>query len=157
MFGRKIRIPLDLLRPALQSSQERNTHMEKQFNQQHGAIQREFFPNDPVYIMDYTTQKRAWIPAKVIERKGTVIYAVECNHRIHRRHVNQIRPRFEAEIPNSLPFDILTDTFEIQDQISEIPTENNQHTTLEVSTSQHHPLRRNPFRKCNKKAFLVGT
>ena len=62
LLGRKIRIPLDLLRPAIDANDKfcrRNHSMESIFNQQHGAIKREFYSDDLVYVMDYSKPKRS--------------------------------------------------------------------------------------------------
>lgn len=49
MLGRKIRSTLDLLKPTKIKYNDRNTKMEKQFNEKHGAKDREFEIGDTVY------------------------------------------------------------------------------------------------------------
>lgn len=96
----------------------RNERMEKDFNRHHGAIERTYGPGDKVFIMNYTTAKRSWLPGVIIERCGNVLYKVQTGNNVQRRHTNQIRPRHTDEhsspILNSpLPFDMLTETFDV--------------------------------------------
>ena len=123
MFGRKIRIPLDMLKPTIKPSTIRNKHMEEQFNRQHGAINRNFQSGQEVYIRDYSTSKPTWQPAKIIENKGLVTYSVNFHNRVHHRHVNQIRPRYKTPSSTTeLSFEFLTDVFDMA--IHEEPTVN---------------------------------
>ena len=155
MFGRKIRIPLDLLRPVIDTNdkfRQRNYSMESRFNQQHGAVKREFYPDDLVYVMDYSTPKRSWVPAIIINRCGNTIYSVKIGQHIHRRHTNQIRSRSLKDNTDTkdklvaIPFDMLVDTFNVP---KPNPISTNDSTNSVVKSP---PLpRRNPVRQVRQR------
>lgn len=97
MFGREIRTVMSLVKEDTHVAQTgpRNTSMEQQFNQQHGAVSHtEYRPGDKVYVFAYAAQKRNWTPATIIKKKGTVMYAVRTEDgRNWVRHTNQMRAR----------------------------------------------------------------
>lgn len=137
MLNRKVRTTFDLLRPSASSSSAptRNIKMEKDFNARHGAINRTYKAGDLVYAMQYSSNKRSWIPATVVERLGNVLYNIRIGHRIDRRHANQIRARDaeeSKEMSSSLPFDMLIDTFEMD--LSLPPVEPNTSAPSAVET-----------------------
>lgn len=121
MFGWNIRTTLDLMRP-MDSNQPklRDTAMEKSFNKHHGAVNREFKKNEPVFVTSYSNNKRSWVAATIIEQQGSCLYKIRHRNKIWVRHANQIRPRYsedEEEIvePKSIvPFDILMDTYQMR-------------------------------------------
>ena len=104
MLGRKIKIQLDLLRgsPNSFSNFERDEKMESQYNRKHGTKQRQFYPNDPVFAMNYSESRRTWIPAIILQKIDTVMYAVQAGNRTWRRHQNQLRPRYAGQNQNSV-------------------------------------------------------
>ena len=90
MLGRKMRTPLDALRPP--PTMEKNTKMERQFNKKHGARKRTFSSGDTVIFRP--TMAHSWTPAKVLERVGAVMFTILCDDgRLLRVHINQLRPR----------------------------------------------------------------
>ena len=54
---RKIRLPVDVIRPSPSNSLKRNKTMEKQFNRRQGAMSRLFLPGQPVFAKDYCNGK----------------------------------------------------------------------------------------------------
>lgn len=117
MFGRKCRTKFDLLFPDKNKNIIHDSIMEESFNKQHGAKQRSYMPNDKVYVMNYMRQKRIWLPGTIVKRIGKVTYMVDIDHRIVHRHANQIRRRdgeISVKVNNSLPLDILIDTFNVK-------------------------------------------
>lgn len=149
MFGRKIRIPLDLLRPSTGfGSTLRNEPMEQNFNRQHGAIDRIFHPSNEVYIMDYSTTKRTWIPATILQRIGNVLYKVKSDKGITRRHANQIRKRTGEVKPSGqsslIPFEMLVETFTVD--VPEQPVVGNEPETSSSIQSNSTPSKRYPTR-----------
>lgn len=113
MFGRKTKSTLDLLKPKVKFDIIRNDKMESQFNTKHGAKYRVFYPNQKVYVRDFRGKKIVWTSAVIIERIGTVVYTVECESLIWRRHANQIRLRYVFENEDSDPtLSLLYDVFD---------------------------------------------
>lgn len=108
MFGRKIRIQLDLMRPTTNTITiaKRNMKMESSFNDHHGAVKRIFHPGDKVYFMDYTTAKRSWSHGEILERCRTVLYNVSSSKCIQRRHANQLRILCNDSSSRNIPFEI---------------------------------------------------
>ena len=78
-----------------------------------------------VYTRDYRPGHNRWIEGVVTGRHGKVIYDVSVAGEVWIRHRNQLRQRTGTNNSetNSLPFDILMDTFEISTQ--SIPAECN--------------------------------
>ncbi len=127
MFGRKTKSTLDLVKPKVKFDIIRDNDMEVQFNTKHGAKYRTFYPNQTVYVRDFRGRKIVWSSAKIIERIGTVVYNVECDGFIWRRHANQIRVRYVFDDEDSNPtLSLLYDVFETPtnnvQQPEEIPT-----------------------------------
>lgn len=122
MFGRKIKSTLDLLKPKDKVELLRDCKMETDFNIKHGAKQRVFHPNQPVFVRDFRGGKTIWSSGIIIERIGSVIYTIGCDGLVWRRHANQIRPRYgdiDGEQPNPT-LSLLLDTFDIMDQPIEL-------------------------------------
>lgn len=98
LFGRKMRIPLDLIKPTFTDSTPqkpliKNETMEKQLNIKHGARDRYFSEGDAVYARMYAGNNNfCWKPGQVVERIGNVIYNVLLHDaKLIRAHVNQLR------------------------------------------------------------------
>lgn len=144
MFGRKIKSTLDLMKPKIKFGIIRDDKMELQFNTKHGAKCRVFYPNQTVYVRDFRGRKIIWSSAKIIERIGTVIYNVECDGYIWRRHANQIRTRYVSENEDSDP--TLSLLYEVFDTPSiDVQQSNELPTSTEVS-SRPQRNRRPPVR-----------
>ncbi|XP_037036075.1 uncharacterized protein K02A2.6-like [Bradysia coprophila] len=170
MLGRKIHSTLDLVKPRAKFDIVRDSKMEHQFNVKHGAKNRIFYPNQKVYIRDFRDKKIIWTPAVIIERSGTVVYNVECDGNIWRRHANQIRVRYEYENEESSPtLSLLYDTFDTAPQIgSSLPhhiapqTNENLHETPASSIPliptrpqrNRHPPLRTDFSRSVKGRYL---
>lgn len=117
MFGRKIKIDLDLLKPSIIVQTEKKFAMESQFNRHHGAKKRNFYSGESVYVMDYRSRNRTWAPGVIQEKIGNVMYAVKVDNHIWRRHENQIRNRSttsaQLNVLDLFPFESPNSTEEI--------------------------------------------
>ena len=151
IFGRKCRTILTLMNPT--NSQMNipihNKKMEESFNKQHGAKQKSYKVNQSVYVIEYHIKKKTWVPAIITRCLGKVTYMVKIGDKEVHRHANQIRLRLEdTDIQNtptnssSLPFNILTDLFNINYSTSIIneplasqPSNNNLHHDIPEPTS----------------------
>jgi hypothetical protein len=115
MTGRTMKTRLDLLKPQVRESFERNALMEKQFNNHHGAKWKQFEMNDEVFIKLHANNKWTWVPATVIEKSGSVNYIVQADTPSGTRqikvHANQMKKRFN--VINEDDSNILMDDFEL--------------------------------------------
>lgn len=137
-IGRKINTEIELVRPRPDRTNIRDEKMEEQFNRKNGAKNRTFNPNDSVYAKYYKNNSWQWIPAEIIERQSTVIYICSfCKPNgqlsLMRRHVNQLRPRYD---------DNFSTTYDDQDLMALLntfdmtPTQEVSHTPV-TSTPTH--------------------
>lgn len=150
MFGRKLRTTFDLLIPEISSGEDvepddRKIKQNEQFNKKHGTKPKQFEISDPVFVKIHRRNTFEWIPAKVIERIGKVMYNVilEDNSRLVRAHCNQMRTRVVNSSSSkndnsksdsySLPLQILLDEFEINSQFS--------HAIDDLPTADHSARR----------------
>lgn len=102
MLGRRIRIPLASVQPPRNPTNARDTKMEQQFNEKHGARQRSFRGGEEVYAQ--TGPRAKWAHGRIIRPIGRVLYEVDLGDgRSRRFHANQLRQR------KSMPLDFLTD------------------------------------------------
>lgn len=100
MMGRRLRTPLSTVHPPAPRSTTKNEAMEQQFNQHHGAKQRQFNKGDPVYVQ--TGPQASWTEGRIAATHGRVMFEVVTTDGQRRRtHTNQLRPR------QALPLDIL--------------------------------------------------
>ena len=104
LMNRKIRLPVDTIRPRPNSVKTTDTKMEKQYNKHHGAIHRMFTPSQSVLAKDYRNGKEKWTLGHIVRRSGKTVYDVQVESSIWVRHANQLRT-------SHLPMDILCDTF----------------------------------------------
>jgi hypothetical protein len=97
MTGRKMPSRLDILSaPAARSNQEseRANKMAQQFNRHHGAREREFTANEPIYYQLHQGNKWTWKPGKIIKRIGAANYLIQLDGRNINAHANQLKQRF---------------------------------------------------------------
>ncbi|XP_039448651.2 uncharacterized protein K02A2.6-like [Culex pipiens pallens] len=115
-LGRPVRTTLDLLKKPVPATPIAVNHKQnEQFNRRYGAVKREFKDDDLVYAEYHQRNTKSWIPGRVVERKGSVNYIVQLDlegrQRIVSSHVNQLRPRYDVEVPDQvqqrLPWEIL--------------------------------------------------
>ncbi|XP_055599266.1 uncharacterized protein K02A2.6-like [Uranotaenia lowii] len=115
-LGRQISTQLDLLKPTLPSPTRINDAQNAQFNKHHGAVQRKFVAGNPVLAKVHQGNSAKWIPGRIIEPKGNVMYTVLLdNGRLIRSHTNQLKAWFietAAPVPTpNLPLSVLLDDF----------------------------------------------
>lgn len=121
---------LDLIKPQAKFDIVRDWKMENQYNTKHGAKHRIFNPQDKVYVRDFRNRKVIWSPATIIGRVGSVVYNVECDNLVWRRHANQIRPRYIDENGHSdQTLSLLFDVFDIPPTIVQQVEPSNENTS----------------------------
>ena len=92
MFGRKLRSPLDLLKPSIGSTVRQAQDRQKKAQDSH-ASPRTVGVGDNVYARNYREGLR-WLPGRVVQMEGAVLAQVQLpDGHILRRHVDQLRPR----------------------------------------------------------------
>ncbi|KYN06973.1 Uncharacterized protein K02A2.6 [Cyphomyrmex costatus] len=101
-----MRTVLDLLKPSIRQQPQKDDiklRQEQQFNRKHGVKSKAFEVDSEVYVKIYNINKWKWIPGKIVERIGQVLYnvAVPTRQRLVRAHANQLRPRFSVETKES--------------------------------------------------------
>ncbi|XP_018406351.1 PREDICTED: uncharacterized protein K02A2.6-like [Cyphomyrmex costatus] len=106
LIGRPMRTVLDLLKPSIRQQPQKDDiklRQEQQFNRKHGVKSKAFEVDSEVYVKIYNINKWKWIPGKIVERIGQVLYnvAVPTRQRLVRAHANQLRPRFSVETKES--------------------------------------------------------
>ncbi|XP_062704639.1 uncharacterized protein K02A2.6-like [Aedes albopictus] len=108
LIGRPLRTSLELLRPPSKFTKATNSKQDRQFNEKHGAKEKNFEVQDKVYAQVHQGNNWSWVAGEIVERVGRVMYNVWL-----RSHSNQLRKRYNDvnEVPNqvepSIPLDIL--------------------------------------------------
>lgn len=90
-LGRHINTIFDLLKPSLQSQISRNQFRMK-FNRDKHSQEREFSPNEPVYVR--RPIDKVWAPSVISARTSPLSYRLENGDRVHADH---LKPRFESQ------------------------------------------------------------
>lgn len=113
MTGRSMKTRIDLVMPSDKNTTSKNTKMEQQFNDHHGAIWKTFEVGDEVYVKQHEgINKFRWTPGTIIGRLGSVNYSVWIESRKIQAHANQLKMRFNTvDLENS---NELLDQFDIQ-------------------------------------------
>ncbi|CAH8601572.1 unnamed protein product [Schistosoma rodhaini] len=151
IFGRKIRIPMEQMKPKPEVIQCKNKRMELQFNKRHGALPRRFNVGQAVMARDFQGVKPTWKFGIIVRRKGKVIYEVKVGQKIWVRHANQIQPtrqewEIESDRKHDIPLNILTES---DNEIKKDPNKKKTCTTLPRRSQR---IRRKPNRiKINPK------
>ncbi|XP_062557746.1 uncharacterized protein K02A2.6-like [Armigeres subalbatus] len=118
MFGRRIRTCLELLRPP--TKQQPSAPVQVDPNKPN---LRTFNTSDPVYVKIYSKNAWNWVPGKIVEKLGHVMYNVLTEkRRLVRSHLNQLRSRiFHQDSGNSVSpgskqrqLDLLLDIWDLQ-------------------------------------------
>lgn len=101
MFGRELKSRLHLMKPDLKKFV--NNKIQKQIDNHKGNYSKQFDIGAPVYIRDYRhSQESSWIPGKIENKLGNVIYDVKLGEdKVVRRHSNQIISRQSLAYPTS--------------------------------------------------------
>ncbi|CAH8550397.1 unnamed protein product, partial [Schistosoma turkestanicum] len=110
MLRRKIRTPLDSLKPNFEMTIERNSRMEMQYNNKHGAKPRRFLPGQKVWVR----KTMEWVLGIILRNRGRVIYEVGVSNMKWLRHANHIRPSRcddgnEAKLSTPMTLNMLLD------------------------------------------------
>ena len=106
LFGRNLQTQFHKLYPDRRSVVEEHQASQKRWHDQH-VKQREFQLGDRVYVRNFSHQGPKWLAANISERTGPISFKVtlDSNHLVHRRHIDYIRPRYDADIRASSPSD----------------------------------------------------
>lgn len=124
-IGRRIRTTLDLLLPNdSPTTPQPDERTAQQYNRRHGARSKTFTAGDAVFVQKHVLNKNLdWIPGKVIERIGNVMYNVAVTdarrNTLVRVHVDQMRPRSTTDSPTQpshIPLATLLDILEVPHQ-----------------------------------------
>jgi len=103
LMGRRLRSPLDLLKPNLAQRVEKKQFQQKR-NYDRCARQRTFKEGEKVYAKNFRPFGQRWLPGKIIKRTGPVSVRVELTSgQVVRRHYDQIRPCQAEELMEEQP------------------------------------------------------
>lgn len=93
LFGRKLRSPLDLLKPDLHQRVEHEQARQKAAHDKH-SVNRCFNIGDPVFAHNFARGSQ-WLPATIVERSGPLSFKVKLleGGMIWRRHQDHLRQR----------------------------------------------------------------
>ena len=109
MFSRKIRSVFDRLLPVRKNTKFVNN---KYKNTETNST-RKFRRGEKVFFLVYRGGKEFWEDGVIEKRIGNVLYMVKCKKWEHKRHVNQIRPRYTEEVTEEVPMEVLYDMFDV--------------------------------------------
>ena len=124
MWGKRLRSPLDLLRPSTSHDNEEPTRGPDGSP----ALTRQFNINDKVYARSYSSGPR-WLPGVVVKIKGNVMYDVRLSDdRVVVRHLDQLRSRTVLE-HDSVTSNTTVDESIDNDQERETVTDNGEQET----------------------------
>ncbi|GAA50799.1 hypothetical protein CLF_105054, partial [Clonorchis sinensis] len=73
-MSRKIRLPVDVIRPTPHSPTGRNTNMEVQFNRYHDAVSKIFIPGQSVLEKDYRDGVEKWTQCIILRRAVKIVH-----------------------------------------------------------------------------------
>lgn len=120
MFNRKIRTTFDLLKPRQNDTTiNRNIDMESKFNFKHGAKEKSFDIDVPIYVQIHKNNKWRWKEGIIVDKIGNVNYKVSTDERILNAHSNQLNKRFIDEKPeDQLPLSTLLDIFQLRENLN---------------------------------------
>ena len=97
LFGRKLNTRFDQLKPDLLTTVQKNQQRQK-FNHDNHSSQRSIKEGGLVYTRNYSAAQM-WLPGKIVKQTGPVSFLVKVEGgRVWRRHINQIRKRFETKV-----------------------------------------------------------
>ena len=98
LFGRKLRCPLDLLKPDLYHRAEKQQQKQKAAHDAH-SLNRCFTMGEPVFAHNFL-QGPPWLPATVMERLGPLSFKVKSNGGRH--DMEKTSRSFETMFSNRL-------------------------------------------------------
>ena len=96
---RQLRIRLDNLRPNMERRYAEQLHYQASLRDKRSKADklREFEVGDSVLARDYVG-KQKWVPGVIVDREGPLMYKIQVQTGIWRRHVDQMLPRLEAQV-----------------------------------------------------------
>lgn len=136
MFGRRIRTCLELLRPPA----ERPPPVPPPVDPKKPSM-RSFNVNDLVYVKIYAKNAWSWIPGKIVEQVGQVMFNVLTEkRRLVRSHLNQLRSRVSSGFDQDpginkpsgqkqLPLNVLLDAWNASPRSSSEATASTSHSS----------------------------
>ena len=140
IFGRPLRIHLDLLHPNVKDQVMHNQMKQKQHRDTH-CKQRQFKAGDTVYVRDFSG-KEGWPSGIITKIQGPVTYLIELeDERMVRRHVDHVKLRLSLVGPVDEQNDNLEELLPlVTSEVSETQAEQNTDTTHDqrpVRTHKH--------------------
>ena len=137
MFSRRLRSPLDNIRPSLERKTNCNQERQRKAHDSH-ARNREFGLGDRVYVKNYGSGN-PWLPGEVTSKLGSTMYVVCLDDgRSVRKHADQMRSRIEevqADGSVELNSDI-GNSFEMRVPRETEQSDSNDNVTVESSSGE---------------------
>ena len=94
---RKLRSPLDLLFPTVQTRVQEKQVKQKAHHDGQKPL-RQFTVNEKVYVKNFPMRKPKWMPGTVVKVMGPLSYEIELENGTRvRRHVNSVKRREENQ------------------------------------------------------------
>lgn len=93
----KPRTKLALLKPNLQADIDTRLKRQKENADRHRGLPRSFEVGEKVQVKTVRQEKISWVPGKILEKKGSVIYLVSVLGSLRRCHADHLRPRTDFE------------------------------------------------------------
>ena len=155
LMGRRLRSRLDLLKPDVVATVEKNQLKQKLAHDGKQPL-RVFSEGEPVYVQDFTISKQKWIPGNIQKATGPVSYLVMLSDgSTVRRHVDNIKARCAnniSEEDNSTDFsafqaissDTTSNTSEPETVTPAVPSTTSEITTPELVISTRPSRVRQP-------------
>ena len=96
LMGRKLRSPLDLIKPDLNHRVEKEQERQKAAHDQHSTV-RTFKVGDAVYARNFGPGPK-WLPVGIVEGTGPLSWKVKLlDGKVWRRHQDHLRKRYESD------------------------------------------------------------
>lgn len=96
LMGRKLRSVFDAMLPNHPRTDTTGNH--SHFSDR--SKRRTFDAGDTIWALCHNNQQTSWVPAKILRRKGKVLYVISMDGRQVVRHINQLKPRYLTNEPN---------------------------------------------------------
>ena len=155
LFGRKLRSPLDLLKPDLHHRVENNQETQKAMHDKH-ASHRPFDEGDPVFVRNFS-RGPPWLPAAITNRCGPLSFKVKVleGGMVWRRHQDQLRKRsvIDSQATRVTAPSVNIPQYDLMGPDDSTDSASNE---TEESRPPKDPPRRNPKRKRNQPKRYVA-
>ena len=118
MFGHSLRTRLDICKPSLKYDVV--NQQTDQVKSRHGSKMRSLKIGQSIWVRDYRSDQK-WRKGVVSQKLGPLQYLVEVDNRLWKRHIDQIREHYHADVaPTSAVIDKPTGNPSIDVEISDL-------------------------------------